>query len=58
MQAKIVFPQRDATNWSYELYNIIKIIDDKMPIYRIRSIESSSLDELLEKSKFTVYLII
>ena len=27
------FHKRDATNWSYELYKITKVIDDTIPSY-------------------------
>ena len=48
------FSKGDTTNWSYKLYKITKIINDKIPSYKIDKLPERYKEALLKKTELTM----
>ena len=44
----------NTTNWSYKLYKIIEVINDRIPSYRIENSSERYNEALLKKSQLTL----
>ena len=48
------FLKSDTTNWSYKLYKITEIINDRIPSYNIDSLPERYNEILLKKTELTL----
>ena len=51
---KKTFSKGDTTNWSYKLYKITEIINDKIPRYKIDILKERYNESLLKKTELTM----
>ena len=51
---KKTFSKGDTTNWSYNLYKITEIINDKIPSYKIDNLPERYNESLLKKTELTI----
>ena len=51
---KRTFSKGDTTNWSYNLYKIIEIINDTIPSYKIDNLSERYNESLLKKTNLTM----
>ena len=51
---KKTFSKGDTTNWSYNLYKIIEIINDTIPSYHIDNLTERYNESLLKKTDLTM----
>ena len=51
---KKTFSKGDTTNWSYKLYKITEIINDKIPSYKIDNLKERYNEALLKKTNLTL----
>ena len=51
---KKTFSTGDTTNWSYKLYKITEIINDKIPSYKIDNLSERYNESLLKKTELTM----
>ena len=51
---KKTFSKGDTTNWSYKLYKITEIINDKIPSYRLDNLPERYNEALLKKTELTM----
>ena len=51
---KKMFSKGDTTNWSYNLYKIIQIINDTIPSYHIHNLKERYNESLLKKTELTM----
>ena len=47
---KKTFSKSDTTNWSYKLYKITEIVNDKIPSYKINNLPERYNESLLKKT--------
>ena len=51
---KTTFSKGDTTNWSYKLYKITEIINDKVPSYRIDNLPERCNESLLKNTNLSM----
>ena len=51
---KRTFSKGDTTNWSYKLYKITEIVNDKIPSYKIDNLPERYNESLLKKTDLTM----
>ena len=51
---KKTFSKGDTTNWSYKLYKITEIINDRIPSYKINNLPERYNESLLKKTNLTL----
>ena len=51
---KKTFSKGDTTNWSYKLYKITEIINDRIPSYKIDNLSERYNESLLKKTNLTM----
>ena len=51
---KRTFSKGDTTNWSYKLYKITEVINDRIPSYKIDNLQERYNEALLKKTELTM----